>query len=194
MAKTLKLVDIPRYEDLVQAIKKCYRDVARNRYKLRDLALVATLVFTGCRIGEATKIRRDDVDFENKTVRIHQEKKKKKEFIRVVPIPSNLYWLIMKQYVESMPRDQELLFPITTRMAREIVYRFTATYLGKKVRPHAIRHSYAIFVLKTTKDLEAVRRLLGHSDYKWLKAYLEYTQEDLAEELEKAFTRLELEL
>ena len=59
------------------------------------------------------------------------------------------------------------------------------------MRPHALRHSYAIFILKSTKDLEAVRRLLGHSDYKWLKVYLDYTQEDLAAELEKAFREAE---
>jgi len=77
------------------------------------------------------------------------------------------------------------------RQARNIVYKFTKRYLGKKVRPHALRYSYAVFVLKNTKDLEAVRRLLGHQDYKWLKVYLDYTQEDLSQELEKAFRELE---
>jgi len=46
-------------------------------------------------------------------------------------------------------------------------------------------------VLKQTKDLKAVGRLLGHSDYKWLKVYLDYTQEDLAQELERAFREVE---
>jgi site-specific recombinase XerC len=37
------------------------------------------------------------------------------------------------------------------------------------VRPRTIRHSYAVAVLKTTKNLEAVRRLLGHRDYTTIK-------------------------
>jgi len=60
-----------------------------------------------------------------------------------------------------------------------------------RFRPHAIRHSYALFVLKTTKDLEVVRRLLSRSDYKWLRVYLNYIQEELAEERTGAFDALE---
>ena len=46
-------------------------------------------------------------------------------------------------------------------------------------------------MLKRIKDLEAVRRLWEHSTYKWLKVYLDYTQEDLAQELERAFREIE---
>jgi site-specific recombinase XerC len=49
------------------------------------------------------------------------------------------------------------------------VYKWSKRYLKRKIRPHAIRHSYAIEVLKVTKNLEAVRRLLGHEDYSTVK-------------------------
>jgi len=58
------------------------------------------------------------------------------------------------------------------------------------VRPHALRHAYATFILKHTRDLETVRRLLGHAGYDVIKAYLDYTQEDLEERLFEAFSRL----
>lgn len=189
--KGLRLVDIPRYEALVVALRRGLRATERGRLRLRDLALVATLVFTGCRIGEALKLRARDVDTRARTVRIRQEKKRQ-EFHRVVPVPSRLYWTIMERYLARLPEPDTPLYPITERQARNIVYGFTKRYLGKRYRPHALRHSYAIFVLKKTKDLEALRRLLGHSDYKWLKQYLDYTQEDLAEELEKAYRTLDI--
>jgi len=78
---------------------------------------------------------------------------------------------------------------LTDRQARNVVYKFTKRYLKRKIRPHAIRHSYAIAVLKATKNLEVVRRLLGHEDYKTIKAYLDFTQEDLEEELTKIFEK-----
>ena len=187
--KGLKLEDIPRYESLIEAVKKAKRDVDRARYKLRDLVLVSILVYTGCRLGEALNIRVEDLDFEHRTVRIRQEKKQQ-EFIRIVPVVSSLFWEIMKRYTLRIPYKHEKLFLITDRQARNIVYKFTKRYLRRKIRPHAIRHSYAIFVLKHTRDLEAVRRLLGHSDYKWLKVYLNYTQEDLRSRLEEAFESL----
>jgi integrase len=52
---TLKLGDVPPYPALLEAVKKAWSDVGRGRYSHRDLALVATLVFTGCRIGEVGK-------------------------------------------------------------------------------------------------------------------------------------------
>jgi len=166
--KDLKLEDVPRYEELLKAIERAWEDLERGKHRLKDLALVSILIFTGCRLGEALKLTWSDIDFRSRTVRIHQ---------RVVPVSSELFWKVMERYARRFPRKDMGLFDITDRQARNIVYKFTKRYLRIKLRPHAIRHSYAIFILKKTKDLEAVRRLLGHSDYKWLKYYLNYIQE-----------------
>jgi len=91
----------------------------------------------------------------------------------------------MNYYLDRIAEDR--VFNITVRQARNIVYSFTEKYLKKRVRPHAIRHSYAVAVLKATKNLEAVRRLLGHRDYSTIKVYLDLTQEDLEQELSKVF-------
>ena len=101
-------------------------------------------------------------------------------------MPSSLYWEIMNYYLERTAEDK--VFNITIRQARNIVYSFTERYLKKNIRPHAIRHSYAVAVLKVTKNLEAVRNLLGHRDYTTIKIYLDLTQEDLEQELSKLFT------
>jgi len=44
-------------------------------------------------------------------------------------------------------------------------------------------------MLEETKELETVRRLLGHSDYKWLKAHLNRIQEVLKNEPRRARLR-----
>jgi len=49
----LKVSDVPRYEDVVFAVKRAYADWRSERFELRDLALVAFLAFTGCRLEEA---------------------------------------------------------------------------------------------------------------------------------------------
>jgi integrase/recombinase XerC len=185
-SKGLKLGDVPEYIKLLDAIRKAYRDAENGKYRLKDLALVATLVFTGCRLGEALALTKEDITVERDgtVVRIKQLKKGR-EFFRLVPVPSSLYRDIIRRY---LARVEGRLFELTDRQARNIVYKFSTRYLGKKIRPHAIRHSYATHIIKTTRDLEAVRRLLGHADYKHIKEYLNYTQEDLRELLEKAFS------
>jgi len=188
--KTMKLEDVPKYEALVEAVRRAYSDVEKGKHRLKDLMLVSVLVFTGCRLGEALRLRLEDLDLKERVVRIKQEKKRG-EFARIVPVPSKLFWEVAERYARRLPHRTTPLFDISERQARNMVYKFSLRYLRMKFRPHAIRHSYALFILKNTKDLEAVRRLLGHADYKWLKTYLDYTQEDLADELEKAFSNLE---
>jgi len=181
---SLKLADVPKYRELLEAVKKAYRDVSSGRYRLRDLALVAVLTFTGCRIGEALLLSREDLDPRERTVRVRQLKKRGEAF-RLVPVPSPLFWDIVDSYLW---RAEGRLFAITKRQARNVVYKFTKRYLGKRVRPHAIRHAYALAVLELTKNVEVVRRLLGHTSYDSLKSYLDYTQRDLEEELAKLFS------
>jgi len=179
-----KLDDVPAYEDLLRAVRRAYHDVNQAKYRLRDLALVAVLIYTGCRLGEVLSLTRDDIDFENKVIHIKQGKD---EPYRLVPIEADLFWTIMERYLRRLTGDQ--LFTITERQARNIVYKFAKRYLGRKIRPHAIRHSFALALVRKTANLEELRRILGHSDYKHLKNYLEVTYTDTVCELQKAFER-----
>jgi site-specific recombinase XerD len=192
-AKTLKIEDVPPYQSLLEAVEKAYNDVKQARYKLKDLALVSIIVYTGCRIGEAVKLTREDIDVRERCIKLRQLKKRG-EFQRVVPVPSNLFWEIIERYLRRVATKH--LFPslkgdtpMTERQARNVVYKWSKRYLKRKIRPHAIRHSYAIEVLRITKNLEAVRRLLGHEDYSTIKIYLNLTQQDLEDELKKVFER-----
>jgi len=179
----LRLSDVPRMEEVVEAIRRALR----AGHEPRDLALVAVLAFTGCRLSEALSLTKGDLDLKNRTVRIRQLKKGR-EFYRVVPVPSDLFWQVVYKYMSRAPGER--LFEISARQARNIVYAFSTKYLRRRVRPHALRHAYATFVLKHTRDLETVRRLLGHAGYDVIKAYLDYTQEDLEERLFEAFSRV----
>jgi integrase len=145
---------------------------------------VVTLVFAGCRIGKAVQLRRQDIDSKRRVIVVRQLKKRGK-FQRVIPVPSSLYWEIMKYYLDRVVEDKP--FNITIRQAGNMVYSFTERYLRKRIRPHAIRHSYTVAVLKATKNLEAVRRLLGCHDYTIIKVYLDLAQEDLEQELDRLF-------
>jgi len=153
---------------------------------LRDLALVATLVYTGCRLGEALSLTKEDIDFENKAIRIRQGKE---EPYRVVPVSADLFWNIMERYLRRLVGDQ--LFTITERQARNIVYKFTKRYLGRKIRPHAIRHSYALALARKTANLEELRRLLGYADYRHVVDYLLSVSPDIVQEMEKVFKKWE---
>ncbi|MDP8023783.1 MAG: tyrosine-type recombinase/integrase [Nitrososphaeria archaeon] len=181
--RKLRLEDVPDYGDLVSALMK-----NRSKLKLKDLAFVSFLAFTGARIGEALNLNWEDLDFKNRTVTIRQEKKRE-NYVRKVPVPNDFFWDILRRLREK--RSTGRPFNFTERNGRYIVYKVTRKILKKRYRPHAIRHAYATFIMKKTKDLEMVRRLLGHRDYTVIREYMNYTQEDLEDELRGIFNEIE---
>lgn len=178
----LRLDDVPDYSELLTSIVK-----SEGKVKLKHLAFLSVLAFTGCRIGEAINLKWDDMDFKGRTVKIRQEKKKG-EFLRKIPVPSDFFWSLMGRLKERR-RGSDRPFDFTQRNGRYVVYSLTKKLLKKRYRPHAIRHSYATYIMKKTKDLEVVRRLLGHSDYAIIRAYMNYSQEDLESELRGALSQ-----
>jgi len=181
--RKLRLEDVPDYGELVSALVK-----NRSKVKLKDLAFVSFLAFTGARIGEALNLTWNDLDFKNRTVIIKQEKKRE-NFVRKVPVPNDFFWDVFRRLREKKMGNRP--FSFTERNGRYIVYKVTRKIMKKRYRPHAIRHAYATFIMKKTKDLEMVRRLLGHRDYTVIREYMNYTQEDLEDELRGIFSELE---
>jgi len=59
---SLKLGDVPPYPALLEPVKRAWSDVLRGKFNAIDLALTATLIFTGCKIGEVVELKRQKVD------------------------------------------------------------------------------------------------------------------------------------
>jgi len=51
-------------------------------------------------------------------------------------------------------------------------YALKAGIDNKKISPHTLRHSYATQYYKQTKDIETLRRILGHSDISTTTIYI----------------------
>jgi len=50
---------------------------------------------------------------------------------------------------------------------------------NKKISPHVLRHSYATQYYKQTKDIETLRRILGHSDIGTTTIYITLANTDV---------------
>ena len=134
------------------------------------------MTYTGARLSEVLSIRPEDVDVENSTLKIRQLKKRKEAY-KIIPIPP---WL-----AEELHHFQG--FGVSRVQAWRIIRYWTERFFGRPIRPHAFRHAYGTHLLRTTKDVELVRRVLGHSTYYWVKEYMDYSLADIAEDLRKAW-------
>ena len=142
--------------------------------------LVAFMLVTGCRIGEATAVQVRDVNFETKTVAILRAWKKGAGSQRVLGKPksrrSRRYVMVpdwalavMRQCAEGKARD-DLLFtspkglPINVSNfgRRQWPKALEEAGIQKRLTPHSLRHTYASWMLMAGVPPQTVQHILGH--------------------------------
>jgi len=157
----LKLDDVPslkEYENLITSLK---RDAMKKPVIENVLPLVVAV--TGCRISECLELTTADIDYENSVLYLKTLKGGKGRK-RVVPVPS---WLlaILENYILFNGIGYKL-FPISRAHAWRIVKSRTG------LRPHALRHAFAMYLLYKGLDPETVRRILGHARWSVVAYYV----------------------
>ena len=160
----------------------------RPIYTLREVCFFGLLFFTGCRISELLAIRKKDISFIKKTILIRQLKKRKgQELIREVLLPPPVENYLREYVIGEVISGEFLLFDFSRQRAWQLVRELSVAALNKPLHPHVFRHAFAIQLLKSTSNIEYIRRLLGHKDYDTLKHYLDFTIEDMREDILKVF-------
>lgn len=162
----------------------------------RDRAICELLYATGARISELQGLNTNDIDYEDKLIRVLGKGSKE----RVIPVGKMALDAIKLYHHDVRPhfvsrnsiRSTNALFVSLRgkRLSRQGIYnivRKAATRVGleKKVWPHVLRHSFATHLLEHGADIRIVQELLGHSS---LATTQRYTAVDAAR-LQKVYER-----
>lgn len=154
------------------AIDRARTPKARRRAE-RDSLVAQCFLFLGLRVAELCKLTVPDVNLEARSVFVNQGKGKKD---RYVSIPGKLVEPLRAWIGE---RKAGPLFPspsgghLTTRCLQgRIPALAKAAGIGKRVRCHSLRHSYATRLLETGATIYEVKELLGHSNIGTTERYL----------------------
>jgi integrase/recombinase XerD len=171
---------------------------------LRDRALLELLYATGARISEACGLSLDDLDRDNRLVRVFGKGAKE----RIVPFGRSAAatmddWLAngrpaMEPVRWARRGDQEAVF-LNTRGARlsrqaawAVVRKFgERTGLADRLSPHVLRHSCATHLLDHGADLRIVQEMLGHASISTTQVYTKVSQERLWQVYRQAHPRAE---
>jgi integrase/recombinase XerC len=141
----------------------------------RDTAILELLYSTGMRCSEVVGLVLDDVDANNRSLRIVGKGRKE----RWVPfgVPADL---ALRRYLDSRSglNGRSPLFagikerPLSDRTVRRIVARgLSRAAIRTKASTHTLRHSFATHLLQRGGDLRSIQELLGHSSLSTTQRY-----------------------
>jgi len=159
---------------------------------VRDYLLLEILYTTGIRRSELIHLRWEDVDWNQKTLRVLGKGSK----VRLIPIGQNLLNTLTayQQEVEDnqmADREWVLLTNKGNKMYPKFVYNKVKKYLSlvttaQKKSPHVLRHSFATHLANNGADLNAIKELLGHANLAATQVYTHNSIEQLKQIYEQA--------
>ena len=176
----------------LQEINKLIEAPSGNTiFGIRDRAILELLYGTGMRVGELVNLNIQDIDLDEKTVRVFGKGSKE----RILPL-GNPSIKAIQEYIADRNRfikkiainrkemNAFLLNRFGGRLSARSIRRIIIKYmkiagLNKKISPHVLRHSFATHLLGGGADLRSVQELLGHESLSTTQIYTHITKERL---------------
>ena len=135
----------------------------------RDRALVDLLAGSGMRVGELIGINREDVNFQEGTVRVFGKGAKERICYLTARCKVHLKW-----YLEERDDDNPALF-VTDKKPHERLTKGGVEYILRKIAkksavptihlyPHKYRSTLATTMLNKGADIDTISHVLGHTN------------------------------
>jgi integrase/recombinase XerD len=152
---------------------------------VRERAIIEFLYSTGARVSELTVIKKSDINWYEKSVRLFGKGRKH----RVSFLNAKAEVALIK-YLESRNDDSEFLFVGMKRpynklskdgiekIVRNIAKRASKN-IGKHITPHILRHTTATMALQSGMPISDISKLLGHESIDTTMIYAKSSLEDV---------------
>jgi site-specific recombinase XerD len=145
--------------------------------------LLMLLYSSGLRVGEAVRLRIDDIDVERGLVRVRDGKGGKDRYTLL----STKALAVMRAYREIFGSRRWVFEggrrgrPYTARSVQHVVQRCAVRAgIQRAVTPHTLRHSFATHLLEAGTDLRYIQELLGHGSSRTTEIYTHVSAAHLA--------------
>ncbi len=167
---TFQLGDLPRpRKENPLPVVLTPEEVLRLLQCIRNLkhrAILAVIYSAGLRVGEAVRLRLEDIDEARRLIHVRGAKGKKD---RYTILSETALRLLTEYLAEYGPREFVFEgFPgrrhYSERSVQQVFDRgMEAAGIRKQASVHTLRHSFATHLLEAGTDLRYIQELLGHS-------------------------------
>ena len=153
---------------------------------IRDKAIFELLYATGIRCSELVNIAFQDIDLNNKTIRIFGKGKKERIVLFGEKAKNKLLEYLERERLVSRSGEEKIFLnwrnkPLTPRSVQRVFEMFRKLLpVERALTPHKLRHSFATHLLNQGTDLRIVQELLGHKTLTSTEIYTHVSLEDLS--------------
>lgn len=135
---------------------------------VKEQAIVEFLYSTGCRVSELANVKKDDVNWNDKSVHLFGKgKKHRTSFINAKA------QITLQEYLDSRDDECEYLFVTSRKPYRQMhkdgiekivrnISNRASESIGKRITPHILRHTTATTALRNGMPVADISKLLGH--------------------------------
>lgn len=185
--ESIKRKKVPGQRPTILSKREIYR-VIDSCKQYQDALLISVLFHTGMRIGEVLDFKLEDLA--STQIRIRG----KGSLDRVVHLP-----LTIADEVRDYCRQGYVFKPLQEhsnhsnekyKSAYAVRDRIQAEFkrtLGVKMKPHDLRHSFAVNFLLSGGDLRSLQIILGHASLETTQMYLHFTDSQVGDVYAKIF-------
>lgn len=153
---------------------------------LRNKAILKLMANCGLRVSEIVNLRPGDLNLTKGKLRIVDGKGGVDRDIPYIPEDTAG---ILKEWKKRKPQSEYFFSTVRennkgkfassrgSKLAVRTVQSMIKSYarragIDKNISPHTLRHTFATNYYRRTKDLEALRKLLGHADISTTQIYI----------------------
>ncbi len=167
---------------------------------LRDRAIIELFYSAGIRLSELTGLNIGDVDFTGGLIRVRGKGRKE----RIVPVGAPAFQAVeayLNRRAEPTVKGRQKgpdgpLFLSSRGMrmnprgvARVVERVVRESGIGRKISPHALRHTFATHLLDAGADLRSIQEMLGHRSLSTTQKYTTVSVNRLMEVYDRSHPR-----
>jgi len=146
------------------------RDVLHSTSNPKHRLLLMLIYSAGLRVGEASRLRLEDIDARRKMIHLRAAKGKKDRYTLLSERAMDELREYLKVYkpIKYVFEGEHAGKPLGIRSMERV---FERAGIKKHVSVHTLRHSFAAHLLEQGTDLRHIQVLLGHASSKMTEIY-----------------------
>ena len=150
---------------------------------LKHRALLMMIYSAGLRVGEAVRLRVEDVDSERRLLHVRQGKGRKDRYVMLSEVALESlrdYWRAYRPTKWLFPGQREGCHLHERTVEKILKQACQKAGIRKDISVHTLRHSFATHLLEAGIDLRYIQEMLGHKSSKTTEIYTHVSERNIA--------------